>query len=81
MSGAYDSLIVPVIDFSRPFLLLLNERKSGKTVFAAWIGNAELLEAAPVRARPPAGPLPDDLDPFSSDFDLPSDISDPPSSR
>lgn len=35
------------LNFCRPFLLLLNERKSGKTVFAAWIGNAELLEAVP----------------------------------
>jgi hypothetical protein len=56
------------LDFTRPFLLLLNERKSGKTVFAAWIGNAELLEAA---AEPDPAPNPfggeasDNDDPFA----------------
>jgi hypothetical protein len=30
-------------DFTGPFLLLLNERKSGKPVVAAWFGNHELL--------------------------------------
>jgi hypothetical protein len=56
------------LDFTRPFLLLLNERKSGKTVFAAWIGNAELLEAAPEPEPAPTplgGEASDNDDPFA----------------
>ena len=56
------------LDFTRPFLLLLNERKSGKTVFAAWIGNAKLLEAAPEpdpAPNPLGGEASDNDDPFA----------------
>ncbi|MFN0053116.1 MAG: DUF1559 domain-containing protein [Planctomycetales bacterium] len=45
--GALESNPVPRrLIFDRPFLLALKEKKATRPYFLAWIGNAELLEAA-----------------------------------